>query len=663
MSTSYTKRMAAGLLLAGGLFAQDAAPVAGGFTNQGSATVGFRLTDVSGYKPKYQELVNLNGGLRLMDFDLFGKAAGVNRYADSYSATFSGLGGEPFSTGQLTVRKNRVYDLRVNLRQSHYYWNQNDSVALANRLNGLTGNHDWATVRKLGSVNLLVHATDNLRFSFEYFRNTRDGVAGTTRSLDYFGAPTTWAAFARANPYYVVAPLAETSHRTTVGVDYTLHDWTLHYRAGYQTSDQAVQGSNPISPERSLNIDDASTAKELVNGISWSETRRLHTPVSEFSYTGGLGPRLKLRGGYIFYRYRGPGAIDASFNGTARTTSTAVTAPYSVSFSTRANVTEPNHVIDQGLSYQVKPWWDFTTDYRYTRFTVNSDAQFRSVNGATVALGQADTQWRIGTSALDLNMVFTPTASLLVRAGVRLMKNDVVSIVDNVTDASRTKRIKTVWPIGSIYFHPTHSFSVRADVEQVTNGTSYTRVSPHTDIGGRLVVHYSPTERLYFDDTAVVRNRTLLASDYRSTIRSNAFTVNYDLSEHYTGFAGFSYDSLFASNYVSFLRGTAPFTNLALRDQTISRVWQGGLKAEPFKNFGITFSGNFVRVTGVGEIAGEAPLYGPMSFPYATGSVFYGVPRVGRFTLQLQRTYYTEEIVPGNNFGANLLTIAMTRSF
>jgi len=74
---------------------------------------------------------------------------------------------------------------------------------------------------------------------------------------------------------------------------------------------------------------------------------------------------------------------------------------------------------------------------------------------------------------------------------------------------------------------------------------------------------------------------------------------------------------------VSFLRGTTPFTNLSLRDQTVDRVWQGGIRATPFPRLSISFAGNFVRTTGSGEIYGEAPLYGPMSFPYATGSVHY----------------------------------------
>ena len=166
-------------ILAGSLLAQDdnKTPLSwGGFENTGSATFGYRFTDVSGYQPKFQELFNLREGPRLLDFNLFGKAKdGENRFADNYSLTASGIGGEPFTSAQLTLRKSRLYDLRVNFRQSYYYWDRNDAATLPNGLSGLTSNHDWATVRKLGSVNLLIHATNNLKFSFEYYRNTRDG--------------------------------------------------------------------------------------------------------------------------------------------------------------------------------------------------------------------------------------------------------------------------------------------------------------------------------------------------------------------------------------------------------------------------------------------------------------------------------------------------------
>jgi hypothetical protein len=94
--------------------------VVGGFENQGSITTGYRFTDVTGYRPEFDQLFDLNSGFRLLDFSLFGKAQdGQNRFADEYSLTMSGLGGDPYSSAQLTVQKNRLYDLRVSFRQSH----------------------------------------------------------------------------------------------------------------------------------------------------------------------------------------------------------------------------------------------------------------------------------------------------------------------------------------------------------------------------------------------------------------------------------------------------------------------------------------------------------------------------------------------------------------
>ena len=74
-------------------------------------------------------------------------------------------------------------------------------------------------------------------------------------------------------------------------------------------------------------------------------------------------------------------------------------------------------------------------------------------------------------------------------------------------------------------------------------------------------------------------------------------------------------------------------------------------------------SANYDRMTGVGEILGEPPAYGPLTWPLATGTVYVEHPRLGRLSFDFQRTYYIEEIVPSNNFSANLLTIRYTRGF
>jgi hypothetical protein len=326
-------------------------------------------------------------------------------------------------------------------------------------------------------------------------------------------------------------------------------------------------------------------------------------------------------------------------------------------------VSEPTAVLSQGFTYEVNSWLSAEADYKYSRSTLDATASFSSLyNGAPMS-GITTDGWRVGTHLFDYDMIFTPVSSLLIHVGVRYLKSDVEYLEEGIADPMQTKRMKTVWPSFSLYYAPSKKFSVRADVDEVNNGTPYTNLAPHTDVGSRFVVRYHPFDKFWLDNSTTLRDSKQLDSSYESTMRTNATTATWDFSDRLSGFGSLSYDSFFASGTVSFLRGTAPLTNLLLLDETVDRVWQGGIRAVPAKRLTLEFSGNYVRVTGLGQVQGEAPLYGPMKFPYASGSLSYDLPRVGRLTLQLQRVYYVEQIVPGNNFSANILLIAMKRSF
>ncbi len=648
----------------------------GGFETQGSVDFGYRFTTIKGYAPKYLELFNLQKGPRLMDFSFFGRGQeGSNRFADDFSLVTSGLGGDPFPGAQLTVRKKSLYDLHVNYRQSYYFWNRNDNAVLPAGMAGLTSNHDWSTVRKFGSVNFLLHATDRLRFSFEYYRNSREGVNFSTRTLDYVGAPDSFIAFKVSNPYYVQVPLNEVANRFAGGVDYSWHDWNFHYRLGYQTSEELFRGSNVSSPERSINVGSPPTANELVNNISWSGFRRLKSPVSEFSYNGKLTQRVEIRGGYIFYRYRGPAALDEAFNGTARTDFSATQfAPFAVAADTHTQLTEPNHVIDQGFTVTVKDWWRVLVDYRYTRSILNSVGIFHTLaNATTPADATKQFDWRIGMHQVDVSMEFTPTPSLVLRPGLRYFKNDIEVVEDGGLDTNQSRRSKITSPILSVHYQPSKIFSIRGDFNSNNNGFPYTRITPKADVGSRLQFRFHPSEKFSLEDSFVVRNRRFMrnqlsncsscqSSDYLNDYRTNAILGTYALDDRFSIFAGFSYEDLFATNTVTFIRGAPPL-NVVWRDQTVNRVWQAGFTAKAYKRLGFSFAGNYLRTTGVGEISGEKPYYGPERFPYATGTAYYDFPRLGRLSIDLQRTYYIEQIVTGDNFSANLLTIRWTRNF
>jgi hypothetical protein len=647
----------------------------GDFTLSGSATAGYRFEDVKGYQPQFREMFALGEGFRLFDLNFYGESReGKNPFADNFSLQTTSLGGDPFPTAQFTISKHKIYDLRVDWRQSYFYWNQNDNVVLpiaavgTGLSTGLTSNHDWATVRKFGSLDLTLHATNNLRFRFNYYRPSDEGTTFTTRSLDFLGSPGFWGTFARANPYSLLAPLSDYTNRFTGGLDYTIKTWTFHYSAGYQTFTENISLNNVTSPELSINPITSSTIEPLAT-LSWSQFRRLSTPISEFSFVGKPMRRLEWRGSYIFYRYQGPATFDQAFNGIAPN-ATGVQTPYTVSQSGRATLTEPNHIISQGLTYRLFHWWSLDLDYRYSRFTSNSIGNFQSLfNSTTPTTAATNVVWRDGLSDLTFRMDFSPMPSLVIRPGVQFMKSDVESLTNGVANPSITLRTKTVRPEISFGYEPSKKFTVRGDFHALNNGSSYTAVTPHTQQAAHFVVRLRPIEKLSVEDEVTIANNKLLTTDFQNNIRSNAITVSYALGERFSVFAGFSYDSYYAQGNILYARGTTPVANF-LRDQEVNRVWSGGIEAKPTKRAGLRLSGNFDRSSGVGAISGtggavnnEPPAYGPLTWPLVTGTIYYDLPKAGRIAVDLQRTYYIEQIVTANNFSANLLTVRWTKAF
>jgi hypothetical protein len=512
---------AALLICVPALYAQDDGEpthpiVLGDFDFSGSATGGYRFETVKGYAPQFQEMFDLGKGFRLFDFTLNGATAGEkNAFADTFFLQLSGLGGDPFPTAQFAISKHKIYDLRVNWRQSYYYWNQNDNVVLpiasaaAGLSTGLTNNHNWATVRKFGSVDLTLHATDHLRFRFNYYRPSDDGTTFTTRSPDFLNSPAYWGTYARANPYYLFAPLTDETNRFTGGVDYTIKDWNFHYSAGYLTFTENIGLNNVTSPELSINPIASSTVEPLTN-YSLTQFRRLTTPISEFSYVGKPLPKLEWRGAYMFYRYQGPATLDQSFNGIAPNAAGTL-APYAVSQSGRATVSEPNNVVSQGLTYHLYPWWSIDLDYRYSRFTSNSVGNLSSLfNSTTASASVTNSIWRDGLSDLTLTMDFKPLKSLIIRPGVEYLKADVESVTNGVTDPEITLRTKWVRPVISFGFEPSKVFSIRGDFHSTTSGSSYTAITPHTQQVVRFVVRYRPSEKISIEDEVNFANYKLL---------------------------------------------------------------------------------------------------------------------------------------------------------
>src|SRR5260370_213880 len=120
--------------------------------------------------------------------------------------------------------------------------------------------------------------------------------------------------------------------------------------------------------------------------------------------------------------YSGHVNFPQAFNGIAPNAK-GVLPPYMVTQGARATVTEPNHIIDEGLTYRFYHWFAADLDYRYSRFTSDAVGNFNSLfNGTTSTSTATDVVWRDGISDLRLSLGFTPLMGLLIRPGFHLLK-------------------------------------------------------------------------------------------------------------------------------------------------------------------------------------------------------------------------------------------------
>ena len=642
-------------------------------TFHGAFDVGVRATDVNGSTDMYRRMFNLNEGLRLMSVDLFGAAPrSANLFADTLAFSLNGVG-DPFSGAQFTMRKVQRYDLRVTWRRSRFIdtWPLTPTSIGGLNTQVVTDFHAWATSRYTTNVGFVYDASTHLHLLFNYSRVSRSGAQTSTQSIDFVGAPSTWGGFARANPYATTAPVDDASNRATGGVSYSAKNWTLTYQAGYQRFNQEQVFSPVATPERSINITDPATASELVTTLNSSQTRRLETPISELSYVARPSSKIEWRGEYLFARYHGPFSQAATYKGTARTTSSTVFSPYDVTLIGNGTAAAPSHVIGQALTYRIAKQWTAFADYRYSRFSMEADGTLRSTlalyptgSSAPVVTTEEDEEsWRQTSQTASVAVAFEPSSAFTIRPGVRVVHRDIERRIEGAVDAGTTQKNTTVWPELTVAYRPTTRFNARASYRRADSDRSYTRLSPVDRSIGNLFVRYEPIEGLTIEASANVNDAELPAASFLSHTRFGSLQASHKVGERATLFGGFDYQSFLAKGSVSFLRGAAPILDDEMIDREKDRIWLVGALVKVTDRFGVTATANFLRTVGTDSIAGEPPLYGPMTFPYGTGSIYYDIPRAGRLSLDVSRAHWEQEILSLNDFRATLVTVRFSREF
>jgi hypothetical protein len=189
----------------------------------GTVALGVRSVDVDGTRTKYDQNVNLDGGVRVFDVSLTYAPTGDSVGAvDRVDLDASGLGGDPFESAHLAVRKYGAYELKLDHRRSQYFYEDTILPAAVASATGSTGgdSHHWDFERIRDTATLAIDISPATDFTLGLERQTRQG--GSTTTLDI-----------ERDEFELDRPLDESLNALNLGLRHTWRKVTLIIDEGF----------------------------------------------------------------------------------------------------------------------------------------------------------------------------------------------------------------------------------------------------------------------------------------------------------------------------------------------------------------------------------------------------------------------------------------------
>jgi len=203
----------------------------------GSVKLGVRNVDVDGTETKYREDVNLDDGGRVFGVQLSYVAPTGEAPVDRVELDAANLGGDPFESMHLGVRKYGAYDLRLDRRRSEYFYDDTILPAAVASVSGSTGGdfHTFDFERIRSTAALDVDLSPATRVSLGLENQTRTGDSTTTLTVE-------------RDEFDLEKPLDESLNTVTVGVRHSWERVTLivdeHVRDFENTSELLLPGAS-----------------------------------------------------------------------------------------------------------------------------------------------------------------------------------------------------------------------------------------------------------------------------------------------------------------------------------------------------------------------------------------------------------------------------------
>jgi predicted porin len=231
------------------LWAPAAVSATNGDTFSGHFAVGYRDVDVSGDEAKYDQHINLDDGARLFDlgfvFQPQRDESSPADMPDRVEFNASGLGGDPYESLQLRIKKYGAYRFKYDRRSSDYFYEDLLLLPEDASIEGSTGGdfHHFDFERVRDSLDLDIDLNDRATLSLGFDRHDKNGDSTTTLDVE-------------REEFELDKPIDETLEAYNVGLRYGWDKVTLTITERWQDYDNASSaflpgfspGTDPTEP-------------------------------------------------------------------------------------------------------------------------------------------------------------------------------------------------------------------------------------------------------------------------------------------------------------------------------------------------------------------------------------------------------------------------------
>gem|GEM_PF-1473721 len=623
MKPRHLRRAQAALLICLSFFvaqpglAGEPTPSADRFQWGGAVELGYRFTDIAG-EDRYREVVNLEEGLRLFNFNVWFKDLERTGAADEFRLRVNNIG-DPFPSARLDIKKDKVYQLSAYYREFKYFFDREDTPPPFDFVNTLlTDNHDFNQRRRMGTFALSLFPSNEVRLNFGHSFAERTGETGVPRIFTFVPNLT--------------QELDEQYREYFGSIDFPLGAWDFNIKQSFSTyeNNDEIDSFPPLVEKRNESI------------RTYVSTIKTHT---------GLGDRWDFDAGYVLAHSDGDSHLQ-----------TLRTIPIQLD-SGDGDVLFDTHIVELGLSHLLRENLVLHFDYRFHTF-----AQDGSTDTDLFFLPQTvvTTEYSLLANTGTLQVEYAPFDNLTAKAGYRVQDRQIeaenfqANAFDGGTTSSSAGIFAQGW-IASANWKPFKSLSLFGEYEGDAFDNPYTRISPQGTSLAKLRVRYeTPIKGLNLNSSFLWKRRNNSDQQYRLDVKDYVFAAAYQppALPQLTLDASYTYESireeediLNQEDLISLTPSVFPLSTFFFDSD--AQILSGGITLEGiYKGLGSRLAGTVARTRDENS----------QRYFDATLSFWYKNPWVTP-VITFERTYLKDFESPEDSFSANLVTLSLRKEF